>query len=125
MIQIRPLIAALDDEPQMCKALARLLKTYGFEIMTFTLAEDFLAACATRLPDCLLLDLHMPNINGFEVLERLASQGVALPVIVLTGQDQPGNAERARALGAVDYLLKPLNESQLLAAIRKVVKAPQ
>jgi FixJ family two-component response regulator len=122
MNQTRPLIAVLDDELQMCKALGRLLKTHGFEVVTFVLGEELLAACASRLPDCLLLDLHMPGLNGFEVLERLAAQRVPMPVVVITGHDQPGNAERVRALGGVDYLLKPLNESQLLAAIGKVIE---
>jgi FixJ family two-component response regulator len=123
MIQTRPLIAVLDDEAQMCKALSRLLKTYGFEVETFALGTELLAACAARLPNCLLLDLHMPDLNGFVVLERLAAQHVAMPVVVITGHDQPGNAERVRGLGAVDYLLKPLDESRLLAAIRKAIEA--
>jgi len=123
MNQTRPLIAVLDDEPQMCKALSRLLKTYGFEVETFALGAELLAACASRLPTCLLLDLHMPDLNGFEILERFAVQQVALPVVVITGHDQPGNAERVRGLGAADYLLKPLNESQLLAAIGNAIQA--
>jgi len=121
MPQSRPLIAVLDDELQMCKALSRLLKTRGFDVVTFALGADLLAACASRLPDCLLLDLHMPDINGFEVLERLAAQHVPMPVIAITGHDQPGNAERVRALGAVDYLLKPVNEHSLLEAIAKAM----
>jgi DNA-binding response OmpR family regulator len=120
MNEARPLIAVLDDEPQFCKALGRLLKSHGFEVVTFTIGEEFLAACVSRLPDCLLLDLHMPDLNGFEVLARLAARHV--PVLVITGHDQPGNAERVRALGAADYFLKPVNERQLLAAIGAVVK---
>ena len=121
MMQTRLLIAVLDDEPQMGKALGRLLKTHGFEVATFTLGEQLFAACASRLPDCLLLDLHMPDINGFEVLERFAAQHVPVPVVVITGHDQPTNAERVRALGAASYLLKPLNESHLLAAIHHAI----
>jgi FixJ family two-component response regulator len=123
-MQGRPLIGVLDDEPQFCKALGRLLKTYGFEVVTFALGEDLLAARASRWPDCLLLDLHMPGLSGFQVLERLAAQHVPMPVVVVTGHDQPGNAERVRALGAVEYLLKPLSESQLLAAVGTAMKAP-
>jgi FixJ family two-component response regulator len=115
----RPLISVLDDEPQYCKALARLLKTHGFEVVTFTHGEEFLEACAARLPNCLLLDLHMPGLNGFEVLERIAVRHVA--VLVITGHDQPGNAERVRALGGLDYFLKPVNELQLLGAIRAAI----
>jgi FixJ family two-component response regulator len=122
MIQSRPLIAVLDDEPRMCKALGRLLKTRGFEVVTYALGEELLAALASRLPDCLLLDLHMPGINGFDVLERLAAQHLPVPVVVITGHDQPGNAEQVRRLGAMDYLLKPVSEQSLLEAIAKTIR---
>jgi FixJ family two-component response regulator len=115
MNSTRPLIAVLDDEPRFCGALARLIKTYGFDVVTFTEGNEFLAACVSRPPDCLLMDLHMPGLNGFEVLESVAVRH--LPVVVITGHDQPGSAERVRALGARDYILKPVNETQLLDAI--------
>jgi FixJ family two-component response regulator len=115
----RPLISVLDDEPQYCKALARLLKTHGFEVVTFTRGEEFLDACASRVPNCLLLDLHMPGLNGFEVLERVAARH--LPALVITGHDQPGNAERVRDLGALDYFLKPVNETKLVEAVRAAI----
>jgi FixJ family two-component response regulator len=82
-----PLIAVLDDEPQFCKAVARLLNTHGFDVVTFTSGEAFLADCAAQLPDCLLLDLHMPDLSGFEVLERIATGRI--PSFVITGHDQP------------------------------------
>jgi FixJ family two-component response regulator len=119
MDQTRPLINVLDDELQFCKALARLLKTHGFEVVTYTHGEEFLTACESRLPNCLLLDLHMPDLNGFEILERIAPLHV--PVLVITGHDQPGNAQRVRALGAFDYFLKPVNENRLLAAINEAL----
>jgi FixJ family two-component response regulator len=115
-----PLIAVVDDEPKFCSALARLLKTHGFDVVTFTRGDDFLAACASRSPDCLLLDLHMPDPNGFEILERVAAR--RLPVLVITGHDQPGNAERVRALGGLGYFLKPVKETPLLDAIRAVIE---
>ena len=96
MNETRPLIAVLDDELQFCKALARLLKTHGFDVVTFTAGENFLAACASRPPDCLLLDLHMPDLNGFDILQSLATLHTPVPVLVITGHDQPGNANRVR-----------------------------
>ena len=117
-----PLIAVVDDEPKFCSALARLLKTHGFDVVTFTRGDDFLAACASRSPDCLLLDLHMPDPNGFEILERVAARH--LPVLVITGHDQPGNAERVRALGGLGYFLKPVKETPLLNAIRAAIEHP-
>jgi FixJ family two-component response regulator len=122
MINTPPLIAVLDDEPMFCKALGRLLKTHGFDVVVFGRESDLLSDCLSRPPDCLLLDLHMPVANGFQVLERLNALQIQVPVIVITGHDQPGNAERLRALGAVDYLFKPLNESMLLAALGKVIE---
>lgn len=67
----------------------------------------------------MLLDLHMPRKTGFDVLEAMSSMGLGVPIIVITGHDQPGNAERVRDLGAVDYLLKPLDESVLIDAIQR------
>lgn len=122
MNEIGRLIAVLDDEPQMCKALSRLLKTHGFRVVTFVRGADLLSSCESQLPDCLLLDLHMPDLNGFKLLEQFAASRVPLPVIVITGQDQPGTAERVHELGAVEYLLKPLNESLLIAAIDKAIE---
>ena len=119
MDQTWALIAVLDDESNFCKALARLLKTHGFEVLTFTRGEEFLEACASRVPNCLLLDLHMPGLNGFEVLERIAARHV--PALVITGHDQPGNAERVRVLGGLNYFLKPVNEHQLVAAIHDAI----
>jgi CheY-like chemotaxis protein len=119
MDKSRPLVAVLDDEPRFCMALARLLKTHGFDVVTFTRGAEFLAACESRLPDCLLLDLHMPDLNGFEVLERIAERHV--PVLVITGHDQPGNVQRVRALGALDYFLKPVNEFQLVQALHTAI----
>ena len=119
MDPIHPLIAVLDDDPSVCKALARLLKSYDFEVRTFTHGQEFLQACASQLPNCLLLDLHMQDLSGFEVLERIAARHV--PVLVITGHDQPGNAERVRALGALDYFLKPVIELKLVEAIRAAI----
>jgi len=122
MDQVRPLIAVLDDEAKFCRAVARLLKTHAFDVVTYTSGHVFLADCAAQWPDCLLLDLHMPEISGFEVLERIAGRRIS--TFVITGHDQPGNAERVRTLGAADYFLKPVNESQLLEAIHAAIGRP-
>jgi DNA-binding response OmpR family regulator len=119
MDQTRLRISVLDNELKFCRALARLLRTHGFEVMTFTRGEEFRSLALQQLPNCLLLDLHMQDLNGFEVLERISARHV--PALVITGHDQPGNAQRVRALGALDYLLKPVNELQLLAAIRAAI----
>ena len=111
-------IAILDDEPEMRKALRRLLGCRGFRVEEYERAEDLLAALDTRPPDYLLLDLHMPGLNGFDVLETFHSRQIPVPIIVITAHDEPGTAERTRALGASAYLKKPVDRDALFAAIQ-------
>src|SRR5947199_226103 len=119
MTDRKKVIAVLDDEAKMRLALARLLKTHGYDVAPFESGDDFLKAIESDRPDCMLLDLHMPRTTGFDVLESMFSMRVGVPIIVITGHDEPGNAERVRDLGAADYLLKPLDESVLIEAIER------
>ena len=112
-----PVVAVLDDEPEMRKALRRLLTCRGFRVEEYECGEDLLAALDSHPLDYLLLDLHMPGINGFDVLEAFRSRQIPVPVIVITAHDEPGTAERVRALGASAYLKKPVDRDALLAAI--------
>jgi FixJ family two-component response regulator len=120
----KTIIAVLDDEAKMRLALARLLRTRGYEVRPFESGDDFLRAVQSNRPDCVLLDLHMSGTTGFDVLELMSFMHIPVPVIVITGHDQPGNAERVRGLGAADYLLKPLDESILIEAIQRGCPGP-
>jgi FixJ family two-component response regulator len=124
MTDRKKVIAVLDDEAKMRLALARLLKTYGYDVAPFESGDDFLKAFHSDRPDCMLLDLHMPRTTGFDVLESIFSMHVEVPIIVITGHDEPGNAERVRSLGAKDYLLKPVDESVLVEAIQRACLGP-
>jgi FixJ family two-component response regulator len=117
-------VALLDDESNMRSALSRLLRIHGYTIELYASGRDFLSKLSSICPDCLLLDLHMPDMTGFDVLMSLGSRRPSLPVIVITGHDEPGNAERVRSLGAADYLLKPLDESTLVEAIERACPEP-
>ncbi|MDB6133712.1 MAG: hypothetical protein JWM59_1955 [Verrucomicrobiales bacterium] len=117
----RTTIAILDDEVQMRKALGRLLRTHGFLVETHTMGSEMLQIFSEQLPDCLLLDLHMPGMTGFEVMEALRARHCPVPVIVITGHDEPKNAERVLLLGAVAYLTKPIDETILLSALQKAM----
>jgi FixJ family two-component response regulator len=110
-------IAVLDDEPEMRKALRRLLGSRGFRVEEYASAEDLLADMGSHTIDCLLLDLHMPGINGFDVLGAFQVRHTPVPIIVITAHDEPGTADRVRALGASAYLKKPVDRDALLAAI--------
>ena len=117
MNKARQRIAVVDDEEAVRKALDRLLRSAGMDVATFNSGAMFLASLNTREYDCLVLDLHMPEVNGFDVQARLHELGSALPVIVITGHDTPEACVRARAGGAAAYLLKPVDERTLLNAI--------
>jgi FixJ family two-component response regulator len=117
MVQTRPLIAVLDDEPEMRKAVRRLLTGRGFAVEEYAHGNDLLAALESHPFHCLLLDLHMAEVSGFDVLEGFRSRFIRVPVIVITAHDEPGTEERVRSLGACAYLKKPVDRETLLAAI--------
>lgn len=114
----RPLsIAILDDQSAVRLALRRLLRSHGHQVTLFEDGFSLLASSPSSQFDCILLDLHMPGLSGFDVLTSLAASGPHPPVLIITGKDQHGHAQRSASLGAAAYLLKPLDESPLLAAI--------
>ena len=112
------LVAVVDDEEPVRRALGRLIRAFGFEAEIFPSGAEFLASLAAREPDCVVLDLHMPGIDGLETQLRLAKSGRGIPVVILTGHDTPEAHARAMAAGARAYLRKPVDERTLLEAIR-------
>jgi FixJ family two-component response regulator len=111
------LIAVVDDEESIRKALMRLMRSVGLNVETFGSGAEFLQSIETRLPDCVVLDLHMPHMSGFNVQAHLARKCAALPVIIITGHDLPTARERAMAGGASAFLRKPVHDRTLLDAI--------
>jgi FixJ family two-component response regulator len=113
-----PLISVVDDDHSVRESLARLIRSVGFGVEVFGSAEEFLGAGRGREPDCLILDIRMPGMNGLELQRALSASDPALPVIFITahGSDEEVRA-RAIGAGAVDYLLKPLKEEEVLKAI--------
>src|SRR4030095_8328969 len=99
----RLLIAVVDDEDGVRKAVAALLRSVGMEVAHFASGGEFLLAVRDRDFDCLVHDLPMPSMDGFEVQEKLALEDIRLPVVVITGNDSPGYRERALAAGAAAY----------------------
>ncbi|MFO1313174.1 MAG: response regulator [Burkholderiales bacterium] len=112
-----PLLAVVDDDLDVRVALTRLVSSAGFEVETYSSGADFLRSIEDHAPDCLVLDLHMPEMSGFDVQAALARDHARLPVIVITGHDTPESRARAVALGAKHYLCKPVNDDVLLDAI--------
>jgi FixJ family two-component response regulator len=110
-------VAILDDEAQMRKALRRLLESNGYRVEDYEQGNDLLQALSSRSIDCLILDLHLPKLNGFDILAVIQSRNITTRVIALTAHDEPGVKERVLRLGAMIYLTKPVDEAVLLSAI--------
>ena len=119
------LIAVVDDEEPVRKALMRLMRSAGLSAQTFGSGTEFLESLETRLPDCVVLDLHMPHMDGFSVQAHLARKCAALPVIIVTGHDFPEAQERAMAGGASAFLRKPVLDRTLLDAISAATSSAQ
>lgn len=110
-------IAIVDDDPSVLKALARLLRARALEVKTYTSARDFLAALPDGLPQCLIVDLQMPEMTGLELQHYLTRKRVRIPTIIITAHDEAGVRERCKSAGAAAFLSKPLQDTLLLAAI--------
>ncbi len=121
MVKSRRCIAVLDDDPSVCKALARLLRASDLDADTYGSAQQFLESLQTSVPDCLVLDLQMPEMNGLALQQELGRAGMRLPIVVITGHDEPGMQARCLAAGAAAYLRKPLDGGVLLAAIEAAI----
>jgi FixJ family two-component response regulator len=112
-----PLLAVVDDDADVRVALSRLVSSAGFTVETFASGAAFLRSIADHEPDCVVLDLHMPEVSGFDVQGALANGHPTVPVVVITGHDTPESRARAVQMGAKVYLCKPVNDEALLAAI--------
>jgi FixJ family two-component response regulator len=110
-------VYVVDDEPEMLKALERLLGAAGFSVQTFPSPEQFLAQHDDTAPGCILLDLAMPDLNGLELQQALQAQGSTLPIVFLTGRGDIASSVRAMKLGAADFLTKPVDAAELIAAV--------
>jgi FixJ family two-component response regulator len=124
MSRTRPFVAVVDDEEPIRKAMRRLLSSAGMDVETFPSGAEFLASLAIRSPDCVVLDLHMPTMNGFEVQARLATSDVRVPVVIITAHDSAETREQAMSGRPAAYLSKPVNDQTLLDAIDEALKPP-
>ena len=113
----------LDDEPKMRSALRRLLRANGYRVEDYADGGEFLAALPVHPADCVVLDLHMPGMSGFEVLAAFAATHITTPVVIMTAHNEPGVAEQTRALGAAAFLAKPVNKAALLHAIESAISS--
>jgi len=111
------IVYLLDDEPEMVKALSRLLRTQRFEVRCFTSARAFLEAWRPAEVACLVLDVAMPELDGLELQKRLNREGMFIPIVFLTGHGDIPMSVQAIKAGATDFLTKPVDEGALVRAV--------
>lgn len=119
------LIAVVDDEPDVRDAFQRLLRAAGFNVETYGSGMDFLSTLPDRTPGCLVLDLQMPEMTGFDVQLDLAQMNLCIPTIVLTGNDSLEARTKALANGAFAYMTKPVEKVELLGAVNAALTSRQ
>lgn len=117
----RPLIHVVDDDESFRSALLRLLEAGGFDARGHASAGDFLLEAVPDRPGCVLLDLNMPGPSGLDLQDGLERRGISLPVIFLTGHATVPASVRAMKAGAVDFLTKPVNRTDLFEAIQRAL----
>ena len=117
-----PRVFIVDDEAPVRRALSRLLRSAGLAVAAFASPEEFLAQYDRHTPGCLVLDLMMPGFDGLELQKTLDRRGSLLPIIFLTGRGDVPKSVQAMKGGAVDFLTKPINDENLLAAIRAAIE---
>ena len=121
MNDVAPLVAVIDDDPSVQRALLRLLRVEGFRAGAFSSADEFLDAFPGSGFACLILDIHLGGMSGLDLMERLKELGSRVPVIIITAHDDESAEERAVRGGASAFLRKPVEAQVLFDAIRRAI----
>ena len=115
------MLAVIDDDPAVLRAIGRLLRAEGYRVKTYASGEEFLSSLEQVRPGCIVLDLNMPKMSGYDVLAALARESMAIPAIVVTAELEPNLAVRLQKVGAKSYLPKPIDQKALLEHVRAIL----
>ena len=115
------MIFIIDDDRSIKNAFFLLLRSAGFAARAFSSAQEFMDYPDFSNGDCIILDLRMQGMNGFELMKKLISEGIHTPVICVTAFDDAKNREKARELGSAAYFTKPVDDQALIEAINRAV----
>jgi DNA-binding NtrC family response regulator len=116
-----PQVYVVDDDISVREALSSLIRSAGLSVRTFASASESLGGLKRERPGCLVLDIQLPDINGFELQQRLATDDIQIPIIFLTGHGDIPMSVRAIKAGAVEFLTKPFDDEYLLETIRTAI----
>jgi FixJ family two-component response regulator len=122
MMATKATIFIVDDDPSIRLALENLVSSIGQPVETYAAAQDFLHDCPRNPAGCLVLDVQMPGLSGLDLQSELSEAGIYLPIIFITGHGDIPTTVRALKAGAVEFLTKPVSDSELLAAIDQALE---
>lgn len=111
-------VSLVDDDAEVREALGRLLQPYGWQLRSYASCSDYMAAPPPPLPQCVVLEASRPGDSGLDLQRKLLELGDRTPLVFVTGQPDFATGVRAMKAGAIDFLTKPVNEPELLAAVR-------
>jgi two-component system, LuxR family, response regulator FixJ len=114
-------ICVVDDDESVAHSLKSLLETFGFEVSCYSSGAEFLADTRRRIASCLVLDQHMPGLNGLDVVDHLQKEGVRVPTILISGRLDTNIRERASSLGVTSVIEKPFAADRLVNLIRSAL----
>ena len=117
-----PTVFIVDDEPAVLKSLSRLMRSARLAALTFSSPQEFLDRHNPQVPGCLILDVAMPGLDGLQLQQALIAKGSEIPIIFLTGRGDIPMSVRAMKRGAVDFLTKPVDDEDLLEAVRDAIE---
>ena len=118
-----PVIAIVDDDPSVREGLQSLIRSVGWRAETFDSSQEFLARRGSEAPSCLVLDLQLPGLSGLELQKRMAEVALEIPIVFLTGHGNIPASVKAMKAGAIEFLTKPVDEEDLLRAIREAIES--
>ncbi len=118
-------VYVVDDDPSVRKALRRLMRSAGFEVLAFDSAEDFLEFSRCGAPGCVVVDVQMPGMNGLDLQDQLTDAGSKLPLVFITAYEDDHVRARAMNAGATEFLQKPFDDKALLNAIHSALRQTQ
>lgn len=115
-------ILVVDDAAFSRRMICKYLKVDGHQLLEAVNGREALEMVHAHMPDCVLTDLLMPDLNGFELIKTLQNEGITIPVIIISADIQAGSREQGYELGAVQFINKPPKEDELRSAVRRVVE---
>src|SRR5262252_9942331 len=122
MSDTETVVYVVDDDVSAREGVARLICSAGLTAKTFASGEEFLAAARPKIPGCLILDVNLPGLNGLDLQQEIAESDTEVPIVFLTGYGDIPMTVRAVKAGAANFLTKPVDDEELLKAVRQALE---